>query len=506
MAQIRKRFDLNFGCAKEIAKTCGISYDTAQNIVRYRTSYGQYNTVEELLRVPGLTKSEYKNVAQIFGSMNRNKMPIVAPKVIHTRGADASTTADLVLQGLSINNNSNEVRYRQKSAPAKRITSAHYELRNSAYPSGTLRCGKRYRPPSQFQTPHVISRPATSTNPRTFVNGYKFQNRYTHSAVSSEKLQSTKTRQQQMSQELEHVEIVTPSALNPKKSKKNPPAFTVKTTPCGNKINFSCTFDKKLLQEPTSMAFLLNGPRNRETKSTKCTQSAVYVNATDNKSSEGSVVSHLSQENIILFEKANTPSPSDKKHRISQWVRKVNSDRSVYTSSSNYSTFRTAARSLAQSRDSATIIRRVLNQAPAHIDIEQPAEPNTEKKCTRLLAERAKSPHECSVKKSASKTSITFEEKKTTSKRATTPKSQKSRRKREHNSKKFKKGANETKHTRQRSPSRSRKKRPKSGKRSNRHRSSSRVSSRSERRKYYKYYTKTVRKTDSDSNDGCTLM
>ena len=264
------------------------------------------------------------------------------------------------------------------------------------------------------------------------------------------------------------------------------------------------------------MAFMFNHPKGRDARSTRCTQSAVFVND-KGSSTEGSVVSQLSQENVIIFEKANTPSATDKKQRITQWVRKVNSDRSVYTSSSNVTSFRTAPRSLARSRDSATIIRRVLNKAPANIDIVEQPEINTAaatKGARTEQATRARSPHESSVKKSTSKTSVTFEEKTTeekSSKRVPTPKS--SRQKREH--KKMKKTTiKETKRQRstsrsekQRSTSRSESKRPKSGKRrSARRRSTSRVSSTSERHKYYKYYTKSVRKTDSDSYDGCSVM
>ena len=168
------------------------------------------------------------------------------------RRYNASPAADLVLHGLSINNNSNEVHYRQHSAPARRL--GHYDLR--MYPSGTLRTGKRYRPTSNWQSPPLGTRPATS-HPRGFANGYKFQNRYTHSVVSSKSTNDKviSRNRKKASEDFEHVEIVTQSPLVRKRNNKSS-AFTVKTSPCGNRINFSCTFDKKMLQEPTSMAFM----------------------------------------------------------------------------------------------------------------------------------------------------------------------------------------------------------------------------------------------------------
>ena len=341
-----RNVDVNFCDIEQLSRLSGIRPKTAKNVIKYRKAFGRFNTHEELLRIPDLGQDEYKILAKQFKDNDKIKhIPVVIPKVPPPRTTLMKPNGNMVLNGISVNNLKNVIKSRQRSAPV----GCHRPKTVESVPSGMTRNGKRYR-----ITHNSIA--SSKLKPKSSIGTHRSPY-IKHAAAARKKACVTESMQQlpvntkQKSDQEKHGHIRKESKCSDDKAIQNealkgldsakcndqrPTAIRVETTPSGNQINFTCTIDKQLLNEPTSMSFLFNqyGSGYRlpsKTKTTPVSQGCKTLN-----SSSGSTNSStLSVENLYIFEKMHTQNVKEKKRRIEDWVSEVNSERSIVHLSPN---------------------------------------------------------------------------------------------------------------------------------------------------------------------------
>ena len=350
-----RRATINFGRAKDIANVFCIPFKSAMEIVKYRTIFGQFNNTDELLKIPDLPPSDYKAImrqfrAPLYCRGNLQRMPPVAQNPRFTQNPQFCGVAGdtLALRGVHAPRNTNDNRARQRSAPARVCGVQLGEQQESMSKMARGNC--RSRPASNYRADesptNTRMRPATSVSMRKPVHTRATAQRmHEKNDVASLKSQLSNTVSRgALTSQKDSKAPLPPSKLQiapiAPVVKRIPPArprpsVTVQTSPCGNRINVSCTIDRTLLRQQSSLSFYLDGNDKKERgASASVPKLVIYsgeaakgdVNKTD---SSPTVATVLSQENVTAFEKANAVSAEDKRRRIERWVRRVNSERSV---------------------------------------------------------------------------------------------------------------------------------------------------------------------------------
>ena len=352
-----RRATINFGRAKDIAGVFSIPFKSAMEIVKYRTIFGQFNNTDELLKIPDLPPADYKAImrafrAPLYSRGSLQKMPPVPTNTRFTQNPQfCGVSGDLLtLQGVHAPRNTNENRTRQRSAPA-RVHGVHMVEQEAVTKLSRAAC--RSRAASNYHTEETSTnsrvRPATSVSARKH-HGNRANN-VQRDKTDAGSLNSHRSKARSRGARTSHERKDRKSPIPPSKSQISPispvmkrdltnqhrPAVTVQTSPCGNRINVSCTIDRNLLRQQASLSFYLDGNDKKPVKGlTASVPKLVIYSGDGNKSnlsirtsSQTPAGSILSQDNLLEYEKANLVSAEDKRRRIERWVRRVNSERCV---------------------------------------------------------------------------------------------------------------------------------------------------------------------------------
>ena len=371
--------DINYCSSRQLTSLPGIDRRLADNITRHRHDRGRFRHIDDLWTVSGMNRPRFQLIKRHFKVCAEHKAE-TTPKLSLARLPLNSSMVDFVCKGQSVSNE--KIRTNRSPVFRPSLNISHCEA------TGATRTGKRYRLPSDTESKTRATNQRAAPQSRS--RGSRLGRSKTVSPPVKPTSANTEAKGTDKTDKPPKGRVVEKNSNEILPSKAPPaddttaqyggsspkPSFTLKTSPSGNNINFTCTIDKRLMGYPTSLAFQFDqktphgtnwkdggyglqrrkgggGERMADEKkysgdadesSSEDYVTAVGVHPTSplrhfvnhaelpsigGSNKQGDSSSSLTEENILLYERKNKPNQMEKKKTIEAWVEDVNDARKV---------------------------------------------------------------------------------------------------------------------------------------------------------------------------------
>lgn len=327
--------DINSSTAGQICLIPGLGQYLAEKICQYRTLHGHFKQINDLWKVNGVNRSNYQILKRHFVVSSPVCIAPSSSKKEHARISLSNSIMNFVCQGSSVCPKS-----AKKSSYTGIIGNTGGTLSGlqvRLVPSGTTRNGTRYRIKPEFPAAarkvsshkkEVKSAPQLRKD--TPIKKY---GNYIDACLETD-LRAHRSKTETSA----NTDVDNETKRLANKTEKCP-RISLETSPSGNNINFTCSIDKRLLNNPASMAIHFDDYGHPIASKAPITTDINYSTAavlnpqisshspfamnTIESTSGATGVCVLSQENMLLYDRKHKQNSVQKRQSISTWVGEV---------------------------------------------------------------------------------------------------------------------------------------------------------------------------------------